>query len=166
MGRSEFLIIERFGETAPVDVTALAEALGLAVWEDEEIPLGISGKLYKDPEDGGPSGYSIAVRASDPYVRRRFTVAHEIAHFVLHRDRVGASLTDDEFYRSNLSSWDEVDANLLAADILIPSKLLVKYVGMRGDDLATLASIFKVSEAAMRIRLEANSSTPIRANQR
>ncbi len=43
MGRSEFLIIERFGHTAPVDVTALAEALGLAVWEDEEMPLGISG---------------------------------------------------------------------------------------------------------------------------
>ncbi len=161
----EFQIIDRFTHTAPVDVTGLAEALGLAVWEDDELPGGISGKLYKDPENGGTSGYSIAVRASDPFVRRRFTVAHEIAHFVLHRNKVGASLTDDEFYRSNLSSWEEVEANRLAADILIPRKLLVKHIESSGDDPALLASIFKVSEAAMRIRLGTNQLAKAKVNQ-
>jgi uncharacterized protein DUF955 len=148
-------IIDRFQEAAPVDVTGLAEALGLTVWEDEDFPEGVSGKIFLDPDNGGVSGYSIAVRASDPYVRKRFTVAHEIAHFILHRNRIGASLTDDALYRSGLSSWDEVEANRLAADILMPRKLVRQYVQTWGADPSTLAPFFKVSEEAMRIRLGA-----------
>lgn len=92
--------ISCFLHSAPVQVTALAEALGLSVWEDEDLPAGVSGKLFQDDFNSGPSGYSIVVRASDPYVRRRFTVAHEIGHFVLHRHRIGSSLTDDAMYRA------------------------------------------------------------------
>jgi len=159
--QNDYEIIDRFKETAPVDVQALAEALGLSVWEDEELPVGISGKLFQDPENSTPSGYSISVRAHDPYVRKRFTVAHEIAHFVLHRNKVGASLTDNEFYRSNLSSWEEVEANRLAANILIPRKLLVSYINTHGDNPAVLANIFRVSEAAMRIRLGAKAGVGV-----
>lgn len=150
-------IIDRFTETAPVDVTGLAEALGLAVWEDEDLPEGISGKIFLDPGNGGASGYSISVRASDPFVRRRFTVAHEIAHFILHRNRIGASLTDDALYRSGLSNWEEVEANRLAADILMPRKLIVQYAHTWGSDPQALAPFFKVSIEAMRIRLSATS---------
>ena len=149
-------VIERFQNSAPVDVTALAEALGLTVWEDESLPEGISGKLFQDPLRGGAMGYSIVVRASDAYVRRRFTVAHEIAHFILHRNRIGSSLTDDAMYRSNLSTREEAEANRLAADILMPRPLIVHYIKSFGSaDPGVLASIFKVSEAAMRIRLSA-----------
>jgi hypothetical protein len=69
-------VIERFQHSAPVDVTALAEALGLKVWEDDSLPAGISGKLFQDPVRGGAERYSITERASDAYVRKRFTVAH------------------------------------------------------------------------------------------
>src|SRR5580693_4208343 len=103
-------VVDRFQQSAPVDVTGLAEALGLTVWEDDSLPQGISGKLFQDPIRGGAERYSITVRASDAYVRKRFTVAHEIAHFVLHRNRIGSSLTDDAFYRSNLSSREEAEA--------------------------------------------------------
>ncbi len=152
---SEFEIIERFKKNVPVDVSALAEALGLTVWEDDELPSDVSGKLCKDIEQGGPSGYSVIIRASDPYVRKRFTLAHEIAHFVLHRKRmIGSSLTDDEYYRSkSLSSWDEVEANRLAADILMPRKILVEKIKELGEDPVVLARLFEVSEASMRIRL-------------
>jgi hypothetical protein len=146
-------IIDRFQQSAPVDVTGLAEALGLAVWEDDEFPEGVSGKIFLDSENGGPSGYSIAVRASDPFVRRRFTVAHEIAHFILHKNLIGASLTDDALYRSGLSTWEEVEANRLAADILMPRKLLSHFVRQYGNDPVVLSHFFKVSDAAMRIRL-------------
>jgi len=147
-------VIERFQNSAPVDVTGLAEALGLNVWEDDDLPENVSGKLFQDSESGGPSGYSISVRASDAYVRRRFTVAHEIAHFVLHRNRVGAVVTDDAYYRSNLSSWEEVEANRLAADILMPRQLLAKYIKTWGAEPSVLAALFKVSESAIRIRLK------------
>jgi Zn-dependent peptidase ImmA (M78 family) len=153
---STLSIIGRFQSSAPVNVTALAEALGLRVWEDAALAKGISGKLFRDPSSGGPEGYSIVVRASDAYVRRRFTVAHEIAHFILHRDRIGSSLTDDAMYRSGLSTREEAEANRLAADILMPRTLIAHYIKSYGSaDPGVLASIFNVSEAAMRIRLSA-----------
>jgi hypothetical protein len=154
-------ILERFQHTAPVDVTALAEALGLAVWEDDDLSEGVSGKLFQDKEAGGPEGYSISVRASDPYVRRRFTVAHEIGHFVLHRNRIGSSLTDDGFYRSNLSSWEEVEANQFAARALMPRELLKQHIQAYGIAPALLSTIFKVSESAMRIRIESLKKSPL-----
>lgn len=157
-------IIERFQQSAPVDVTQLAEALGLHVWEDDTLPEGISGKLFQDPVKGGLAGYSITVRASDAYVRKRFTVAHEIAHFLLHRNLIGISVTDDAFYRSDLSSREEAEANRFAADILMPRQLLAKYIKMYGSDPEVLAQMFKVSEAAMRIRLGLPANVPARAN--
>jgi hypothetical protein len=154
-------IIAGFQNNAPVNVTAIAEALGLNVWEsDAELPDGISGKLFRDPISGGSSGFSIIVRESDPYVRKRFTVAHEVGHFVLHRNQIGESLTDDELYRSGLSTRQEAQANRFAADILMPKDLILKTINRLGDDPQVLASEFKVSEAAMRIRLDAVWPTP------
>jgi len=147
-------VISRFQNEAPVDVTGIAEALGLNVWEsDAELPEGVSGKLFKDPFNGGAEGFSIIVRESDPYVRRRFTVAHEIAHFILHRNQVGDSLADDELYRSGLTTRQEAQANRFAADILMPRDLIARYVNRFGTDVESLASEFKVSVAAMTIRL-------------
>jgi hypothetical protein len=155
-------VIARFQHEAPVDVTGIAEALGLSVWEsDAELPEGVSGKIFKDPISGGAEGFSIIVRESDPYVRRRFTVAHEIAHFVLHRDQIGDSLTDDELYRSGLSTRQEAQANRFSADILMPRNLVNRYVAQHGQDPEAMASVFKVSELAMRIRL--GLPTPVSA---
>jgi hypothetical protein len=67
-------VIRRFQSAAPVDVSALAVALGINVWESEFLPDGVSGKLFRDPENGGSEGFSIIVRESDAYPRKRFTV--------------------------------------------------------------------------------------------
>ena len=45
-------IVERFQHSAPVDVTALAEALGITVWEDEELPANVLGKICQDDNSG------------------------------------------------------------------------------------------------------------------
>jgi len=119
----------------------------------QDLPTDISGKIFKDPLNGGKSGYSIGVKASEGYLRKRFTVAHEIAHFILHKDKIGDALSDDAMYRSGLPTRDEVSANRLAADILMPAHLIVD-LKMKGySDAEKLASALKVSEAAMRIRL-------------
>jgi hypothetical protein len=164
-GRKEDSVIDRFQHSAPVDVTGMAEALGLNVWEDEDLPEGVSGKLFRDRENGGAEGFSIVVRASDAFVRRRFTVAHEIGHFVLHRDRIGSSLTDDAMYRSNLSTWEEVEANQFAAKVLMPTPLLSDCIGLHGKDARVLAGLLQVSEAAMQIRLDSLSREVHRQNQ-
>jgi Zn-dependent peptidase ImmA (M78 family) len=147
-------IIARFQQSAPVDVVKMAEALGVRVWELSDLEPHISGKLFKDPTNGGPSGYSIGVNAKEAFVRKRFTVAHELAHFILHRNRIKTELVDDTMYRSGLvSSAEEVEANKMAAFILMPLKLVKQLMDNGIKDVDMLAKILQVSGSAMRIRL-------------
>jgi len=146
-------VIAEHQRSAPVDLVAITHALGISV---HTAPLGngISGMLKRDAVRGGPSGFEIVLNSHEPPNRRQFTLAHEIAHFVLHRHLIESGLTDNKLYRSGLPEPEEVQANRLAAEILMPAKLIRDY---HEDGLTTrhLAEIFSVSEAAMRIRLDA-----------
>lgn len=146
-------IIRAHQTSSPVDVVALAEALGLKVFADA-LPAGVSGQIVKRPEYGSPSGYSIIVNSKEAPVRQRFTVAHEIAHFVLHKDMIGDGIQESTLYRANgFSSKQEVEANKLAADVLMPWHLLSPIVNATPRTPAELAEVFNVSEVAMSIRL-------------
>lgn len=141
-------IIRAHQQSAPVQVVPIAEALGLRV-QRATFPQGdISGLIRK--EDGG---YTIYVNKSHGLNRRRFTIAHEIAHFVLHRDAIGDGLVDDALYRSGLSSRMEAEANGLAADILMPWHLLVDE-DLEENTVLEIAKKYQVSKAAMAIRLK------------
>lgn len=146
-------IIARYQTQAPVDVVAIASDLGLNVWKIR-FPDSISGKIFRDPINGGRTEFSIAVNSAHSSVRQRFTVAHEIAHFLLHRRKLeSGDLVDDAMYRSGLSSKDETAANRFAADILMPHQLIRSLVesGVRTPE--QLAARLQVSLPAMKIRL-------------
>ena len=93
--------------------------------------------------------------------RQRYTIAHELAHFLLHRDLIDSledGLTDNILYRSGAPEHIEFEANRLAADILMPSdtvrQRLVEYGGQVTEAvIADVAKYFRVSKAAMEIRL-------------
>jgi hypothetical protein len=146
-------VILQHQQMPPVNVVAVANDLGVNVWEIPNLGKEISGKIFKDAQNGGSSGYSIGVNATEGYRRKRFTVAHEIAHFILHRDKIGDELTDDAMYRSGLSTREEVQANQLAADILMPVALIRKFQAVDENDVELLADRFQVSVPAMRVRL-------------
>jgi hypothetical protein len=143
--------VNRFQKELPVNVEGLAGVLGLKIWESHQLPEGIAGKLKRDPRNGGPSGFSIIVRGPDPLVRKRFTVAHEIAHYLLHKTRFIGELVDDALYRSTLSSKLEAEANALAAEILMPEHWMGRFPSL---DNAALAEKFQVSQEAIRIRVD------------
>jgi hypothetical protein len=146
-------IIAKYQLQAPVDVVAIATDLGLNVWK-KSFPDSISGKIFRDSLNGGSSGYSIAVNESHSFVRQRFTVAHEIAHFILHRQKLeSGDLIDDGMYRSGMSSKEETAANRLAADILMPLPLIRRLMDGGITDPQNLATKLQVSLPAMRIRL-------------
>jgi Zn-dependent peptidase ImmA (M78 family) len=100
----------------------------------------------------------IGVNSSEAPVRQRFTVAHELGHFFLHREK-------DAFidYRDNkkgvMRTPREKQANVFAAALLMPRALLLKDLraiareGFADDDVIALARRYDVSEEAMRIRL-------------
>ncbi|MGB8841364.1 MAG: ImmA/IrrE family metallo-endopeptidase [Aliidongia sp.] len=146
-------IIFEHQQQPPVDVAALAQRFGLNVYADALNP-GISGMIVRRPEYRSASGYSIIVNSSDPLVRQRFTVAHEIAHFLLHRDQIGDGITENTLHRAEgFSSKEEVQANKLAADILMPLDLISRQMNGGNRELRELARTFNVSEIAMAIRL-------------
>jgi hypothetical protein len=144
--------IRRLQDSAPVDITGIAKVLGLKVWESSHLPPEVAGKLFRDRSgSSGQQQYNIVVRAQDPVVRKRFTVAHETAHFLLHRGLFATELVDDALYRSTLSTPVEAQANAFAADLLMPWHLLMPVID---KPTADLASMFQVSEQAMKIRVE------------
>lgn len=146
-------VIARHTQNAPVNVEAIARDLGTTVYADAKMPADIAGKIVRD-QRGSPSGYSIYINANDPARRRRFTLAHEIAHFVLHRDLIGDGLIDDGMYRSKLGGDYERQANRFAADILMPPALVRGYYRGGMVSYADLGETFGVSTDAMRIRLQ------------
>lgn len=145
--------IARHQTAAPVQLIPLAKEFGLEVYRVPNWPNDLSGMIRKDSEAGGPSGFAIYVNASHAPVRRRFTIAHEIAHFVLHRDKIGDGIVDDALYRSGLSSRQEAEANRLAADILMPWHLINDAMRNGYNTIDGLAKLFDVSKSAMSIRL-------------
>jgi Zn-dependent peptidase ImmA (M78 family) len=146
-------LIRKHQKSAPVQTIPIAEALGLNVYRVASWPDSTSGMIARDPERGGSSGFAIYVNAKHSEVRRRFTIAHEIAHFVLHRDLIGDGITEDALYRSGLSDAVEQEANGLAAEILMPRHVMRPWFAKGLRDAAELANMFEVSQRAMEYRL-------------
>lgn len=139
----------------PVKVGALASELGLGVMRATLKP-GISGQI--EPSTEHPAGFVIRVNRHEVKTRQRFTIAHEIGHFILHRDRIGDGISDTILYRSKLSNALEAEANRFAADLLMPAESLKSQIAQCGlsksdESARRLAAIFQVSDDAMLIRL-------------
>ena len=148
-------IVADFIAEEPVKLAGLAGALGLEVFKSPLKP-DVSGLI--EPSDSAPSGFRIRINRHEMAERQRFTLAHEIAHYLLHRDKIGGGVVDNIMYRSNLSSTLEVEANNFAADLIMPRALINKRLAElhnldTDDKITALAERFRVSQAAMRIRL-------------
>ena len=139
----------------PVKLGALAKALGLKVKLATMSP-GISGEIRPDPE--AEAGYIIRVNRHETRERQRFTLAHEIAHFLLHRDYIGEGIADNVLYRSGQSDKIEVEANRLAAELVMPRAKVDARVQeydylLSDEEIELLAREFQVSKPAMEIRV-------------
>ncbi|WP_081639512.1 ImmA/IrrE family metallo-endopeptidase [Euryhalocaulis caribicus] len=150
-------IVRRHVATHPVKVGALANALGLKVVR-APLPPKISGLIQPCKESA--SGYEIKVNKFEVPERQRFTVAHEIGHYLLHEPHIKSGIVDSIMYRSNLSSKKETEANKIAAEIIMPRIELETALDRMGgltsdDDVSQLAHDFRVSLPAMKIRLGA-----------
>jgi Zn-dependent peptidase ImmA (M78 family) len=139
----------------PVQVGLIAERLELEVLS-VTLPTEISG-LIRMKENGS---YEIHVNNTDAAVRQRFTVCHEIAHYLLHRPLIDVEgITDNILYRSKLSNKQEAEANRLGAAILLPWPKMIewhheRYGGSpRKENIEQIASAFRASSLAVGFRL-------------
>ena len=150
--------------TPPFDPFEAAKCLGIEVddtitWEN----LMISGSITRKK-----GNVTIWVHPYDRDPRRRFTVAHELGHYVhdiLVDGKDKASDTPETLYRDGSDDFKEVRANDFASEFLMPSVIVLKKAleiikqAPSGDMFAAelvakLAAIFKVSKPAMTIRLK------------
>ena len=141
----------------PVRMSRLASDLGVRV-HSATLPSGISGELR--PCDESPSGFKIRVNRHENKKRQRFTVAHELGHFLLHKDLVADGIVDNVLYRSTLSNKIEAQANRVAADLLMPRLTISNWLLANFDDepeendLDYISQEWKVSKVAVKIRLD------------
>lgn len=139
--------------SAPVSVAAVARDLGIPLFK-ADWRNGASGCIRPDPEKAGSSGYEILTNAAHPDARRRYTIAHEIGHYVLHLESIGRGVTDDGLYRSRLGGTMETQANRFAAWLLMPMGLIRDEASRGANTVEALAKIFFVPTSAMSIRLQ------------
>ena len=152
--------LERHTRARPVNVEAAIRDLGLTLAKNADLPDGIAGHIRRVDGDK----FEIASTKKDHYYRQRFTMAHELGHYVLHRGLIGSGVDDDtkyrstekgDFYNSEIDEVHERQANAFAATLLIPEQLIRKYVAENPQaTLKDTAVAFQVSPSAMRWRLK------------
>ena len=138
--------------TLPVNPVKIAAAIGVLVRNNDSMPE--SGII--ELTDSGPV---ITYNGSEIAERKRFTIAHEIGHFVLGHLKPGSpKFREYRDLSSNFSSRSanpqEREANTFAAQLLMPAKT-VKFVvaEKKITDVDELAKVFGVSQVAMKYRL-------------
>ncbi len=141
----------------PVPLGKLARSLGLTV-KVAPMERGTSGLIAKV----GNASYEIKLNKFETRNRQRYTLAHEIAHYLLHREIIDNSdgIKDNILLRSGLPQEIEYQANRLAADLIMPddyvesdAKRIIKNGAITDEAISKLANEWGVSKAAMEIKL-------------
>ena len=150
----------------PFDIrTYIKKCIPAEIIEEKMADDHLSGYIEKRNET-----YIISVNQYHSETRKRFTIAHELAHYLFDRDMLdnGKKHYEEMFFESKLSkqvattlcrddnfSKDQREqrANNFASDLLIQEENLMLELE-KEKDVERLAEIFQVSPAAMYIRLK------------
>jgi len=143
-----------------IDVKKIAKKLGVNI-KPEDLVFDISGLFVL--KDG--KAY-IRYNNSESNERQRFTIAHELGHFILHKDSNSLFVDynnnkEKVMFRNFDSSTGEIkkerEANAFAASLLMPNHFIRQEIKNAPDNdkdiVSYLAKKFRVSEQAMNFRL-------------
>lgn len=146
----------------PVPLEKIASYYDIEIQEEEFEGGELSGVLIRNP-----TNTIIGVNSSHPLNRKRFTIAHEIGHYFLHK---GDPIHIDRGFRVNFRNQnsslavnvEEIEANAFAAALLMPEKKLKNIFQKKlkegidiesSEELKKLAQEFGVSQQSLIIRL-------------
>jgi Zn-dependent peptidase ImmA (M78 family) len=126
----------RVASPSEIDLEMLAYAAGRLTIEEGGLETS-EGRLVATPNKGG----SIRVKAGLGSGRKRFTIAHEIGHFVLHP----LIEHDRQHTRKDFTIWhdasEETEANIFAAELLMPEFLFKPRSRVSSPSLALIDKI-------------------------
>ncbi|MDR2873048.1 MAG: ImmA/IrrE family metallo-endopeptidase [Xanthomonadaceae bacterium] len=113
------------------------------------------GMLARDPNDHEVWG--IAYNGKSRLERQRFTIAHELGHFILHRSQQQKFNCDKQSVHTGIETLRDIEreADDFASNLLMPGDLLRSWVSSQRIDFRVLGDIakrFQVSLEALCIR--------------
>lgn len=128
----------------PIDPDAIAQHMGAQI------------TAFFGPESGylriENGRVEIGVNRIEPLARQRFTVAHEIGHWVMGH---GNSFRDPAAnFSSSANSFLERQANTFAACLLMPRSAVLQLAHTKNQLVDDMARAFSVSRIAMEYRLK------------
>ncbi|MCV7154340.1 ImmA/IrrE family metallo-endopeptidase [Mycolicibacterium pyrenivorans] len=131
----------------PVNVEGVAERMGVRI-EFAYLRDGVSGMIRSRP----PEVPVIYVDATENEARQRFTIAHELGHYV---ERINQGQEDFAFIDERGTKYDlhEFYADEFAGNLLMPADEIAR-MQRRGMTNLELAAYFGVSPAALNMRLK------------
>lgn len=158
----------------PVDVTRIAERYAHVIFDD--LGENVSGMLVPLPEEFEGRKWAIVVHRDHSPVRKRFSVAHELGHLLIHgyesphadssyQLRIRETVRYRDSTSSEGSTVEEIEANQFAAELLMPERAILDELARRrleyapqdeaADDklMREIADKFQVSQQALAIRI-------------
>ena len=141
----------------PINLDYILEHFGLKLEQYDFGERG-SGVLYIKKGEG-----IIGINLNEKNERKRFTIAHELGHFLLHKKNKDQLFVEEYIYRDQDSESGEFkrerEANAFAAALLMPKIFLKRMIKKNEldvtheDSIDFLAKKFQVSEIAMTYRV-------------
>lgn len=142
--------IQRYGISAPEHIRLKDIAFDLGVTVKEGPLVGAAGSLVRIGEFG-----TIRIPSDQHPERKRFSIAHELGHFVLKHGHSIQRLCSDEDMFSWYTRGEETEANIFAAELMLPRTLIEKRCDVREVNLfpiRELSNEFRSSLTATAIR--------------
>lgn len=143
-------IIDRFGICDPehLRIIDIAFALGATIIEEKIKHAAASIVRVGDIA-------TIRISSDDKPERKRFSIAHELGHFVLDHIKSIQRACSDEDMRSWYTNSQETQANFFAGELLLPKKLVEKHCDVAKVNLnpiKNMANDFRMSLTATAIK--------------
>lgn len=136
---AEKVLKDNYVTTPPVRIDEIAKNYGLIIVEaDLDHDSNISGFI-------DIKNKRIVLNKYDPEPRKAYTIAHELGHYLMHKDKLEHDPDKYAiFYRRPIGAEHdpiEEEASCFAAHLLVPQELLNQY---KDYDNNTIATIFGV----------------------
>lgn len=134
----------------PVDVNIIADDFDIPVYS-QKLDDNLAGCFISET---GKS--AIVINSKDPMTRQRFTLAHELGHFISYKfqEKVGSIFDERGALASLGTDSEEIFANKFAAEILMPKEEFLEQMKKFNGDINKVSEYFNVSKYAIEIRVK------------
>lgn len=153
------LIIQGLNIRYPSEIYIRDIAMSLGALVRERELQGCEARLVRKGNMG-----IISVNAHIPEEgRKRFAIAHEIGHFILHTGTQLILCNEDDMWLWNENKTQEIEANEFAANLLMPQEIFVRLIKQGQptlDTISDLAKEFRTTLTAAALRYVSFSKEP------